>query len=54
MGHCVDVVTVKRIGTEWKMMLPEVIQVMAQTFTRTLEQGPLKSGPVTDTIKPDK
>jgi hypothetical protein len=50
----VEIVPVKRSGTEWKMMLPEVIQVMAETVKRTLEIGPAKSGPVSDTNKPDK
>jgi len=35
----VEVVSVKRLGTEWKMMLPEAIQAMAEAFQRSLEVG---------------
>jgi hypothetical protein len=50
----VDVVTVKRSGKEWKLMLPEVVRVMADTFRRTLQAGPDKSGTVTDSAEADK
>ena len=50
----VEVITLKRSGAEWKMMLPEVIQVMAETFTRTLNPGTVQSGPITDRPEADK
>jgi hypothetical protein len=50
----VDVVTVKRSGKEWKIMLPDVVRVMADTFRRTLQARPVKSGPVTDSAEADK
>jgi ketosteroid isomerase-like protein len=43
----VDVVTVKRDGGEWKIVLPDVVRVMAETFKRTWRSGTLKSGPTT-------
>jgi hypothetical protein len=50
----IEVITLKRSGAQWKPMLPEVIKVLAETFQRTLQSGAQKSGPVTDTIKPEK
>lgn len=48
----VEVVALKRSGTEWKLMLPDVVRIMADTFRRT---GPAaKSGPVTERAEPDK
>ena len=35
----VDVITLKRTGAEWKLMLPDVVRVMADTFKRTLQDG---------------
>jgi hypothetical protein len=49
----VDVIALKRSGTEWKMMLPDVVRTMAETFTRT-GQNMQKSGPVIDRVKSDK
>ena len=30
----VEVIALKRSGTEWKMMLPDVVRIMAETFTQ--------------------
>ena len=49
----VEVIALKRSGTEWKVMLPDVIRIMAETFGRT-EQNIQKSGPVKHTVNPDK
>jgi hypothetical protein len=49
----VEVVALKRSGTEWKMMLPDVVRIMAEMFTRT-GQNTQKSGPVKDRADPDK
>jgi len=49
----VEVIALKRSGTEWKMMLPDVVRIMAETFTRT-GQNTQKSGPVKDRADPDK
>ena len=49
----VEVVALKRRGTEWKMMLPDSVRIMAETF-RPTEQDAQKSGPVRDRPDPDK
>ena len=49
----VEVIALKRSGTEWKMMLPDVVRIMAETFGRT-GQNTQKSGPVKDRADPDK
>jgi hypothetical protein len=49
----VEVVALKRSGTEWKMMLPDSVRIMAETFRRT-GQDVQKSGPVKDRADPDK
>jgi hypothetical protein len=49
----VEVIALKRSGTEWKMMLPNSVRIMAETFRRT-GQDVQKSGPVTDRPDPDK
>jgi hypothetical protein len=49
----VGVVALKRSGTEWKMMLPDSVRIMAETFRRT-GQDTQKSGPVKDRADPDK
>jgi uncharacterized protein (TIGR03067 family) len=49
----VEVISLKRSGTEWKTLLPEVVQVMAEMFKRTQQPEPLKSGPVTKTANPE-
>src|SRR5262249_39690734 len=49
----VEVVAWKRSGTEWKMMLPDSVRIMAETFRRT-GQDAQKSGSVTDRADPDK
>jgi hypothetical protein len=49
----VEVIALKRSGTEWKMMLPDVVRLMAEMFTRT-GQNTQKSGPVKDRADPDK
>ena len=49
----VEVIALKRSGTEWKMMLPDVVRIMAETFTRTGQITKMqKSDPVRD--NPDK
>jgi hypothetical protein len=35
----VEVVTVKRTGLDWRLMLPDAIQAMAEAFQRLLEVG---------------
>jgi len=50
----VEVIALKRSGTEWKMMLPDVVRTMAETFTRTPGQNTQKSGPVKDRADLDK
>ncbi|MBO0699245.1 MAG: hypothetical protein J2P46_12685 [Zavarzinella sp.] len=49
----VEVIALKRSGREWKILLPDVVRIMADTFRRT---GPAvqKSGPVKDCAEPDK
>jgi len=47
----VDVVTLKRSDSEWRIMLPEAVRVMAETFRSSLFPGTLKSG--LDTIPAD-
>jgi hypothetical protein len=49
----VEVVGLKRSGTEWKMMLPDSVRIMAETFRRT-GWDTEKSGPVTDRAVPEK
>lgn len=49
----VEVIALKRSGTEWKMMLPDSVRIMAETFGRT-GQDVQKSGPVKDRPDPDK
>jgi hypothetical protein len=49
----VDVITMKRSGAEWKMMLPDVVRTMAETLGRTA-QDIQKSGAVRDRANPDK
>jgi hypothetical protein len=49
----VEVIALKRSGTEWKMMLPDSIRIMAETFRRT-GQDAQKAGPVKDRVDPDK
>jgi hypothetical protein len=49
----VEVIALKRSGTEWKLMLPDVVRTMADTFRR-IGQDTQKSGPVKDRINPDK
>jgi hypothetical protein len=50
----VEVVQLKQSGREWKILLPEVIRVMADMIPRMLNNEPQQSGPVTDRPKPDK
>jgi hypothetical protein len=50
----VEVIALKRDGTKWKLVLPDVVRIMAETFRRTLQVGPQKSGPMTDPASPDK
>lgn len=47
----VDVVTLKRNGTEWRIMLPEAVRVMAETFRSGLLPGTLRSD--SDTVPAD-
>ena len=49
----VEVMALKRSGTEWKVMLPDVVRIMAETFTRT-GQNTQKAGPVKNRADPDK
>src|SRR5262249_18228184 len=49
----VEVIALKRRGTEWKMMLPDVVRIMAETFGRN-GRNTQKSGPVKDRADPDK
>ena len=49
----VEVIALKRSGTEWKMMLPDVVRIMAETFGRT-GQSTQKSGPVKDRADAEK
>jgi hypothetical protein len=46
-----DVVTVKRSDTRWKIVLPEGVRVMAETFRHSLGPATLKSG--SDTVPAD-
>ncbi len=50
----VEVIALKRSGTEWKMMLPDVIRIMAETLTRIGQPNMQKSGPVKDRADKDK
>jgi hypothetical protein len=47
----IEVVTVKRSDSEWRIVLPEAVRVMAEAFRRGLQPGPLKSG--SDTVPAD-
>jgi hypothetical protein len=49
----VEVIALKRTGTEWKLMLPDVVRIMAETFART-GQNTQQSGPVKDRADPEK
>jgi hypothetical protein len=49
----VEVVALKRSGTEWKMMPPDSIRILAETFRR-IGQDTQKPGPVEDRADPDK
>jgi hypothetical protein len=49
----VEVITLKRRDAEWKMLLPEVVRIMAETFGRN-GHDTQQSGPVTDRADPDK
>jgi hypothetical protein len=49
----VELITLKRSDKEWRMMLPDVVRIMAETFKRT-GQNTQKSGPVKDRADPDK
>lgn len=49
----VGVVALKRSGTEWKMMLPDSVRIMAETFRR-IGWDTQKTGPVKDRADPDK
>ena len=49
----VEVVELKRSGTEWKMELPDVVRLMAKTFSLSAP-GVQKAGPVIDRVEPDK
>jgi hypothetical protein len=49
----VEVIALKRNGAEWKMVLPEVVRIMAETFGRA-GQNTQKSGPDTDRADPDE
>ena len=42
----IEVITLKRSDEGWKVTLPEVIQVMAESFTRTLNLEPAQSVPL--------
>jgi hypothetical protein len=49
----VGVVALKRSGTEWKMMLPDSVRILAETYRR-IGWETQKSGPVRDRADPDK
>jgi hypothetical protein len=49
----VELITLKRSDKEWRMLLPDVVRIMAETFKRT-GQNTQKSGPVKDRADPDK
>jgi hypothetical protein len=49
----IDVVSLKRSGTQWKLMLPDSVRAMAEMFKRT-GRDVQKSGPVKDRADPDK
>lgn len=49
----VEVVSLKRSGAEWKLLLPDVVRIMAETFRRTRPDAQ-QSGPATDRADPDK
>jgi hypothetical protein len=48
-----EVVSVKRSGTEWKVLLPDSVRILAETFSR-LGGKVERSGPVKDRVNPDK
>ncbi len=49
----VEVVTLKRTGAGWKLLLPDVVRVMAETYRRAA-LATQKAGPVKDRADPDK
>jgi hypothetical protein len=49
----VEVVTLKRSDKEWKLLLPDSVRIMAESFRR-IDQEVEKSGPVIDRAEPDK
>jgi hypothetical protein len=49
----VEVVELRRSDTDWKLMLPDVVRIMAETFGRT-GRNTQRSGPVKDRPDPDK
>ncbi len=49
----IEVVSLKRSGTEWKLLLSDSVRAMATMFQRT-GQGVQKSGPVQDRADPDR
>jgi hypothetical protein len=49
----VEVVSLKRSGTEWKMLLPDSVRIMAETFGRAAGNVQ-RAGPVKDRVLPDK
>lgn len=48
----VEVVELRRSGAAWKMMLPDVVRIMAESFDWRQKVG--RAGPVTDHADPDK
>jgi hypothetical protein len=49
----VEVVALKRNGTGWKLLLPDSVRILAETFKRTRPDVE-RSGPVKDRADPDK
>ena len=49
----VEVVSLKRSGTEWKVLLPDSIRILAETFSR-LGGNVERAGPVKERVLPDK
>ena len=49
----VEVVSLKRSGTEWKVLLPDSIRILADTFSR-LGANVERAGPVKERALPDK
>jgi hypothetical protein len=48
----VEVISLKRSGTEWKVLLPDAVREVADTFRRTLQKGAAKTGPLADCAGP--